>query len=77
MITDKDAKDFQKMVDKLEKQNKKDIFILLHYHFLTIYNYQILYSILNISQKRLQNDKCYLSHIYFRIYNQINISIFL
>ena len=24
MITDKDAKDFQKMVDKLEKQNKKN-----------------------------------------------------
>ena len=24
-VTDKDAKDFQKMVDKLEKQNKKDI----------------------------------------------------
>ena len=24
MITDKDAKDFQKMVDKLEKINKKD-----------------------------------------------------
>ena len=23
-VTDKDAKDFQKMVDKLEKQNKKD-----------------------------------------------------
>ena len=25
MITDKDAKEWQKMVDKLEKQNKKDI----------------------------------------------------
>ena len=24
MITDKDAKEWQKMVDKLEKQNKKD-----------------------------------------------------
>ena len=24
MITDKDAKDFQKMVDKLEKQSKKN-----------------------------------------------------
>ena len=24
MITDKDAKDWQKMVDKLEKQNKKN-----------------------------------------------------
>ena len=23
-VTDKDAKDFQKMVDKLEKQNKKE-----------------------------------------------------
>ena len=23
-VTDKDAKDFQKMVDKLEKKNKKD-----------------------------------------------------
>ena len=25
MITDKDAKEWQKMVEKLEKQNKKDI----------------------------------------------------
>ena len=25
MITDKDAKEWQNMVDKLEKQNKKDI----------------------------------------------------